>query len=113
MRETLVTAVEAYEEQQILGAELPLFQAYLANESDGPDDWRNLESADVLGDQERFYLIMQILTDSNYAEYLERNVDSFTAEEVTALEHKRNLSIPISLDSSVFDMDSFLPISLC
>lgn len=89
--ETLVTAVETYEEQQILGTELPLFQAYLTSESDGPDDWRNLESADVLGDQERFYLIMQILTDSKYADYLERNVDSFTLEEVTALEHKRNI----------------------
>ena len=34
--ETLVNAVEAYETEQILGTELPLFQAYLTSESDGP-----------------------------------------------------------------------------
>ena len=89
--ETLVAAVEAYEEQQILGAELPLFQAYLTIESDGPDDWRNLESADVLDHEERFYLILQILTDSKYAQYLERNADYFTVKEVIALEQKRNI----------------------
>ncbi len=89
--EALVTAVAAYEEQQILGTELPLFQAYLTNEADTRDPWQNLESTDALGDQERFYLIMQILTDSAYAEYLERNVDTFTDEESRALERKRSI----------------------
>lgn len=89
--ETLVAAVEAYEEEQILGTELPLFQAYLTSESDGPDEWQDVGSADVLDDQERFYLIIQILTDNEYAEYLERNVDSYTAGEIQALEQKRSI----------------------
>jgi len=86
--EMLVAAVEAYEEQQVLGTELPLFQAYLASESEGPDHWRNLESADELDGQDRFYLVMQILTDSNYSQYLERNADSFTTAELRALDQK-------------------------
>ena len=92
--ETMFAAVEAYEEQQILDIELPLFQMYLTSESEGSDrsgDWRTLESADELDQQERFYLILQILTDSNYAEYLERNVDNFTMAELAALAQKRNI----------------------
>ena len=89
--ETMVAAVEAYEAQQILGTELPLFQGYLISESSGSDDWRNLDSADELDHDERFYLVLQILTDSNYAEYLELRADSFTLVELSALEQKRNI----------------------
>ena len=89
--ETMFAAVEAYEEQQILAIELPLFQDYLISESSGPDDWRSLDSADELDHEERFYLILQILTDSNYAEYLELRADNFTLVELSALEQKRNI----------------------
>ena len=89
--ETLFAAIEAYEKQQILAIELPLFQMYLTSESEGPDDWRTMESADELDHEERFYLILQILTDNNYAEYLELFADSFTMAELTALEQKRNI----------------------
>ncbi len=89
--EALVAAVTAYEEQQILGTELPLFLAYLTSDADTRDPWQNLESTDALGDQERFNLIMQILTDNAYTEYLERNVDTFTDEESRALEQKRSI----------------------
>ena len=89
--EVLVTAVSAYEEQQILGTELPLFQAYLTSEAETGNPLLDLESADALDDQERFYVIMQLLTDSAYAEYLERNVDTFTDKESRALEQKRTI----------------------
>lgn len=89
--EVLVTAVAAYEEQQILGTELPLFQAYLTSESDTRNPLQDLGSADALDDQERSYLIMQILTDNAYADYLERNVDTFTDKESRALEQKRTI----------------------
>ena len=92
--ETLVAAVQAYEQQEILKTELPLFQDYLimeAGDSDWFGDWEELESADDLGEDERFYLVMQILTDSNYAEFLETRVNSFTTAEVVALEQKQEI----------------------
>ncbi len=92
--ETLVAAVEAYDAEQILETELPLFIEYLTSESDEtdePDDWLDLESTDELDDEDRFYLIMRLLVDSEYAEYLELNADYFTVEEKSALAIKRNI----------------------
>ena len=43
--ETLVTAVEAYEELRLLPTELPLYGDYLADEATGPEHWRDIESA--------------------------------------------------------------------
>lgn len=87
--EMLLAAVEAYEDQQILETELPLFQAYLKSQSDGAEHWSNLESTDDLGGQERFYLTIQVLVDREYSLYLERNTDWFTFEQLDALEEKR------------------------
>jgi len=89
--EALVSAVAAYEEQQILGTELPLFQAYLTSKAETGNPLLDLESAEELGDQDRFYVIMQLLTDSVYAEYLDRNVDTFSDKESRALEQKRTI----------------------
>lgn len=89
--EAMFAAVEAYEEQQILETELPLFQAYLTDEAETGNPLQNLESAEELGNQDRFYVIMQILTDSAYAKYLESNVDTFTDQESRALEQKRTI----------------------
>jgi membrane associated rhomboid family serine protease len=89
--ETLIAAVEGYDAEQILETELPLFIEYLTSESDEPDDWLDLESTDELDDEDRFYLIMRLLVDSEYAEYLELNADYFTVEEESALAIKRNI----------------------
>ena len=87
--ETLFAAVEAYEQQELLETELPVFLDYLIVEGDAADwlgDWDELESVDDLAEDERFYLVMQILTDSNYKEFLERRASSFTMAEIAALE---------------------------
>ncbi|MBT8086097.1 MAG: rhomboid family intramembrane serine protease [Woeseia sp.] len=89
--ETLVTAVAAYEEQQILATELPLYGDYLAEDAAAPEHWRDIESVDVLGEYERFHLIVQLLVDDNYAQYLERNSGLFTFSELDALERKQEI----------------------
>ena len=91
---TLLAAVEAYEQQALLETELPMFQDYLimeAGASDWSGDWDDLASVDELAPDERFYLVMQILTDSNYAEFLEARVNSFTTVERAALEQKQEI----------------------
>ena len=89
--ETLVAAVADYEELEILETELPLFGDYLAEEATGPETWRNIESADELGSYERYYLIVQLLVDDNYAQYLQDNWDLWTFEEIDALERKQEI----------------------
>ena len=89
--ETLFTAVDAYEEQEILVTELPLYRDYLVSEAAGSGQWNDLESADALADYERFHLIVQLLTDDNYAQYLERYSDLFTLKELDALERKQEI----------------------
>ena len=87
-QERLLAAVEAYDDQQILEAEFPLFQAYLKSKSADAGGWSTLDSADELDDQDRFYATVQMLTDREYSEYLERNTDWFTFEQLDALENK-------------------------
>ena len=106
--EKLLAAVEAYESQNILEAELPLFQAYLKSQSDEVDRWINLESADELDDQERFYLAIQMLTDREYLQYLERNTDWFTFEQLGALEEK-GVIIEAYIDRLVYLRYGFVP----
>ena len=88
---TLVAAVADYEEQQILETELPLFGEYLVQEATGPEQWRNIESVEELGEYERFYLVVQLLVDDNYSQYLEDNWDLWTFEEIDALERKQEI----------------------
>jgi membrane associated rhomboid family serine protease len=89
--ETLTTAVEAYEVQEILATELPLFQDYLAIEAAGQEEWLDIESEDALAEYERFNLIVQLLVDDDYAQYLERSSESFTYKERDALERKQEI----------------------
>ena len=100
--ELMFTAVEAYETQELLETELPLFKDYLimeAGDSDWFDVWDEMESVDELGDDQRFYLVMQILTDSNYKDFLENRVTSFTTAELATLEQKQEI-----LDSYISQM---------
>ena len=90
--ETLVAAVVAYEEQDILATELPLYGDYLAEEATGPEHWRDIESVEALGSYERFHLIVQLLVDDNYAQYLENHSDLFTYKELDALERKQEVT---------------------
>jgi membrane associated rhomboid family serine protease len=89
--ELLLAAVDAYDNEQILEAEFPLFQAYLKSNSVDAGRWNTLESAGELDDQERFYATAQMLTDPEYAQYLERNTDWFTFEQLDALEAKASI----------------------
>ena len=89
---TLAAAVAAYEEQQILAIELPLYRDYLAEEVTGPEHWQELESADALGEYERFHLVVQLLIDDGYNRYLEQNMDLFSFAELDALERKREIT---------------------
>jgi len=90
----LYSAVEAYEEQELLETELPLFKDYLIME-DGDSDWfevwDDLETVDDLDEDMRFFLVMQILTDSNYKEFLATRVTSFTIAETDALVQKSEI----------------------
>ncbi|MEJ2257520.1 MAG: hypothetical protein P8X98_11050, partial [Woeseiaceae bacterium] len=90
-QEKLFAAAEAYESQQILGAELPLYQAYLKSQSAEAKDGSKLDSVDELGEEDRFHLAIQLLTDREYAEDLERSADRFTLEQIDALEKKQRI----------------------
>lgn len=87
----LLDAVEAYEAQDILETELPLFQAYLRDASLEPEYWQDFESADAIDDTERVYVVAQILVDPEYAAYLERDAERLTAAQRLALEDKREI----------------------
>jgi membrane associated rhomboid family serine protease len=106
--EKLLAAVGAYEDQQILETELPLFQAYLKSQSDEADRWTQLDSADELDGQDRFYLAMQMLTDREYSQYLERNTDWFTWEQMGALEKKGEI-VETYIDQLVYLRYGFMP----
>lgn len=90
--ETLAAAVVAYEEQEILATELPLYGDYLAEEATGPEHWRDIESVEALSSYEHFHLIVQLLVDDNYAQYLEDHSDLFTHMELDALERKQEIT---------------------
>lgn len=106
--EKLLAAVEAYDNQQILETELPLFQAYLKNQRDEAGPWTNLESADELSGQERFFVTVQVLTDREYSQYLERNTDWFTFEQLDALEQK-GIIVETYIDRLVYLRYGFIP----
>jgi membrane associated rhomboid family serine protease len=100
--EMMFAAVEAYEEQELLETELPVFLDYLiidGGDADWLDGWQELDSVDDLAEHERFYLVMQILTDSNYADFLERRASSLTMAELAVLEQKQEI-----LDSYINQM---------
>lgn len=107
-QETLFRAAEAYESQQILETELPLYQAYLKSQSAEPDDWSKPGFLDELGDEDRFYLAIQLLTDREYADYLERNADWFTFEQIEALERKERI-VENYIDRLVYLRFGFIP----
>ena len=88
---TLTAAVASYEELEILATELPLFGEYLADEKTGPETWRNIKSVDEIEEYERFHLIIQMLVDDNYAQYLEDNWDLWSFAERYALEQKQEV----------------------
>ena len=106
--ETLFAAVDAYDNQHILETELPLYQAYLKSESAGAERLINLESVDDLDNQERFYLIVQVLTDRKYAQYLERNTDWFTFEQLDALA-KKEIIVETYIEDLVYLQFGFVP----
>ena len=106
--EILLAAVEAYDNQQILESELPLFQSHLKSQSDEADRWSDVESADELGGQERLYLTIQLLTDREYSRYLERNTDWFTFEQLDALEKKATI-VATYIDQLVYLRFGFVP----
>ena len=106
--EMLLAAVEAYDERQLLDSELPLFEAYLKSQSDGADVWGDLESVDDLESPQRFYLIAQVLTDREYAQYLERNTDWFTFEQLDTLAEKQSI-IETYIDRLIYLRFGFIP----
>ena len=65
--EMLFAAVQAYEEQDLLETELPVFRDYLIIDGVDADwfgDWDELESVDDLGEDERFYLCLLYTSDA-------------------------------------------------
>ena len=106
--EMLFAAAQAYDSQQILEAELPLYQAYLKSQSVEASDWKDLASAKELEGPERLYLTIQVLTDREYAEYLERNADWFTFEQIDALEKKEHI-VKTYIDRLVYLRFGFIP----
>ena len=106
--EMLLAAVEAYDERQLLESELPLFEAYLKSQSDGADVWGDLESVEDLESPQRFYLIVQVLTDRQYAQYLERNTDWFTFEQLDTLAEKQSI-IETYIDQMIYLRFGFIP----
>ena len=90
-QEMLLAAVEAYDEQQLLESELPLYEAYLKSQSNEADVWGGLDSAELLESPQRLYVIVQVLTDREYAQYLARNTDWFTFEQLDTLAEKQSI----------------------
>ena len=88
---TLTAAVASYEEQELLATELPLYGDYLAEAKTGPEIWQDIEAVEDLGEFERFHLIVQLLVDDNYAQYLEDNRDLWTFEERDVLDRKQEI----------------------
>ena len=106
--EILLAAVEAYDERQLLDSELPLFQAYLKSQSESAEVWGDLESIEDPDSPQRFYLIAQLLTDRDYALYLERNSDWFTFEQLDTLVEKQSI-IETYIDQLVYLRFGFIP----
>ncbi len=106
--ETLIAAVEAYDSEQILEIELPLYQAYLKSSAVEDDGWSIPASADDLSDQERFYLAVQMLTDREYSQYLERSTDWFTFEQLDAVE-KKGIIVETFIDRLAYLRYGFIP----
>ncbi len=86
--EAIEAAVVAYEEAELLKVELPLFQDYLATLDESPEEF-DVNSIDELGEEERYYLVMWILLDADYAEYLERRSGALLDLEKAALADKQ------------------------
>ena len=106
--EVLLAAAEEYDDRQILEAELPLFQAYLKSQSGGDDPGEDLGSADDLDGYERLHVIVQMLTDREYAQYLERNNEWFTFEQLDALEEKQTI-VETYIDQLIYLRFGFIP----
>ena len=107
-QEMLLAAIEAYDERELLDSELPLFEAYLKSQSDDANVWGGLESIEDLEGPQRFYLIAQVLTDREYAQYLERNSDWFTFEQLDTLAEKQSI-IETYIDQLVYLRFGFIP----
>ena len=85
------SAIEQYEAAEIIDIELPLFQEYLSLREESPPGWDSVESVDDLDEFERYYMFRWILTDGEYAEYLERGAGSLLQIEEQALAEKQEI----------------------
>ncbi len=84
-------AVAEYEAEDILDIELPFFQDYLTGVPEVPDHWRTMKTADDIGEEERYYLVLWMLSDGDYLEFLENSTYTYTAKEEQALEKKSEI----------------------
>lgn len=85
----LFDSIDAYEDEAILETEFPLFQQFLIRESSADDYWLDFDSTDELDEYDRASLIVRLLTDDTYAQYLERSSGIFSNREQNALARKQ------------------------